>query len=123
LGLLKLIIFQNRDYRKLYLHPEKNWSEALRIHPAIQPSKLVKLLQRHKFSIISRQSSLWFVKENGILYRFLLFIEQHTPFFSAFYWYHLCTCLDSLLNLIPIFRIFESRCIILAHKNQLPDNL
>lgn len=115
-NIVKLLINPMRFWR-LYLHPEKYWQEALLIHPSIQPSKLKKRLINNGFSLVSRQSSLWWLFERwGILYNICFLYGRLTGPRAAHLFYNIIMLLEGLMNVVPIFRIFESRFVLLMKK-------
>lgn len=112
---LARLIFRFKKF-KLDLYPELNWKEAVKRHPAIQPKKLIKMLKQRGFKMLSRQSSLWMMWKWGIVFRILRWFEKYNKIETARFLCNLVLLLDSLMNLIPIFRIFESRFVLLLEK-------
>ena len=113
--LYQILKFPKRFWR-IYLHPEDNWEQALAIHPAIMPSKAIKMLNTAGFSVIKRQSCLWLLNESGPLYKYYARLESKCAQVAAIEMYNLISFLEAALNVIPILRIFESRFIILAKR-------
>jgi 2-polyprenyl-3-methyl-5-hydroxy-6-metoxy-1,4-benzoquinol methylase len=118
LSLYKLLKFPKRFYQ-LYLTPEKHWKEALAIHPAILPKKLIKLLAQYQFSTKLRRSSCWRMNETGTNYKIFAYFARKYPLKASMIFESYFRLLESLLNTIPIFRVFETRFILLAQKNKV----
>lgn len=113
----KMILQDPRKFYRLYITPERHWKDAVKIHPAIQPSKLIKALQARGFILEKRQSSLWTMKSNrGIINYVLRQLEKRNPVMPGYILFSLSQCLEGLMNLCPPFRIFESRFILLMRK-------
>ncbi|MDD5569335.1 MAG: hypothetical protein PHG23_02900, partial [Candidatus Pacebacteria bacterium] len=113
---VKHLLLNPRKYFRTKIKPEHNWEEALKIHPAIQPRKLINMLKSKGFKLLSRQSSLWLMSEKGICFRTLKFFETIDPIKPAIYLHHYCNFVEALMNICPFFRIFESRFILLMQK-------
>lgn len=101
---------------KIHLQPEKNWTAALDTHPAIHPAKLIKRLSGHGFELVWRQSSLWWFSK-GVMNSFLRLFERLSASRPLMLWHFYQLC-DALMNLVPPFRIFESRFILLLRKKK-----
>ena len=113
---IRMLLSKPVKFFRLYLYPEKNWSEALYIHPAIQPDRLISSLKAYGFSLIHRQSSLWLISERGLLFRLLRANAKRKPIKVGIQLYHHVARLDALMNVIPLFRVFESRFVLLMEK-------
>jgi 2-polyprenyl-3-methyl-5-hydroxy-6-metoxy-1,4-benzoquinol methylase len=113
----KLLQSPRRFYR-LYLKPEQNWQEALEIHPALLPSKLRRMVELRGFTKLSRQASLWWLLDRGPVYCCLQTLENWGWRASGLFAIHLVKFLDSLMNVVPLFRVFETRSIFLFEKNE-----
>ncbi len=111
----KILIDPRRFYR-LYITPEKNWDEALSIHPAILPSKLKRMVERRGFKLRVRQASLWWLWEQGPLFRSVSQLEKWGWQGAGIYLYHLISFLEALMNLIPPLRVLETRCVMMFEK-------
>jgi 2-polyprenyl-3-methyl-5-hydroxy-6-metoxy-1,4-benzoquinol methylase len=118
LSLYKLLKFP-KEFYQLYLTPENHWKKALAIHPAILPKKLIKLLGQYQFSTKLRRSSCWRMNETGINYKLFAHFAQKYPLKAPMIFESYFRLLEGLLNIIPIFRVFETRFILLAQKNKL----
>jgi SAM-dependent methyltransferase len=106
-----------RWYSRVRLRPERNWTEALSYHPAIQPRVIRGMLERAGFEVALRTSSLWHLDARfSLVYRRLRASEQSRPVAAGNKFFHLLMLLEALLNLVPLLRIFESRQIVLARK-------
>ena len=103
-------------YRRNYLRPEENWQEALRIHPAIWPKKLIKLCESRGFTLLSRQSSLWHLQMDGWLARTFQRLEKRNPNKAAIDYINIVTALDAIMNCIPFFRFKETRFVLALRK-------
>ncbi|WP_416897836.1 MAG: class I SAM-dependent methyltransferase [Minwuia sp.] len=103
-------------FHRLYLTPEKHWEEALAIHPALQPSKLRRMIESRGFRLMTRQSSLWWLLDQGLTYRTFRFLERRGWRNAGLSFQHMLRTLDSLMNALPLFRIFESRFILMLEK-------
>lgn len=101
---------------KIHLQPEKNWVAALDTHPAIHPAKLIKRLSGHGFELVWRQSSLWWFSK-GVINSALKLFERLSTSRPLMIWHFYLLC-DALMNLLPPFRIFESRFILLLRKKK-----
>lgn len=104
------------EYFKYCLFPERNWAQAVRIHPAIQPVKLRRALEKRNCKMISRQSSLWFMLEFGLFYGIIQSIERLNKIRVALWFFNLVTALDAVMNVAPLLRIFESRFVLLMER-------
>ncbi|NLX01648.1 MAG: methyltransferase domain-containing protein, partial [Syntrophomonadaceae bacterium] len=113
---IKMFIRNPATFVKYFLFPERNWKEALQIHPAIQPIKLMNLLGKHGFRLIHRQSALWLISERGLFFRWLMAKEKKHPVKAGIQLYHHVAKLDALMNVVPFFQIFESRFVLLMEK-------
>lgn len=102
---------------RLHLRPEKHWGQALHMHPAIQPSKLRQRLERRELKVIGRQSAMWWLFDRGIVYETARISESCGLTQAGIRLYHYIKLLESLMNLLPPLRWFESRFILLARKS------
>lgn len=104
---------------RLYLRPERNWAEAVTIHPAILPSRLRRLLEGRGFSLVLRQSALWWFQEPGAAYSTFRAWGRHQPARAATAFFHWIQLLEGAMNVFPPLRYFESRAILLMRKDSL----
>ena len=115
-----LLLKSPKRFYQIYLTPEKHWKDALAIHPAIFPNKLIKLLAQYQFTTKLRRSSLWRMNEAyGINYKLFSYLARKFPLRVSLIFESYLRLLESLMNTIPIFRVFETRFILLAQKNNL----
>ncbi len=114
-NLFKFLSNPKRFYQ-LYLHPERNWELALPIHPAVSARWFKNFIKRHGFRLIGRQSALWLWYEFGVMIRIARKFERISPVRSAQTFYHAACFMDAIMNLVSLFRIFESRMIFLVEK-------
>lgn len=63
------LVTSPRKFWRLHFHPEHHWTEALAIHPAIQPAKLRRRLELRGVQVVGRQSALWWLLDRGVAYR------------------------------------------------------
>ncbi|MBU4184786.1 MAG: class I SAM-dependent methyltransferase [Proteobacteria bacterium] len=110
------IIKNYQTFKRLYLNPEKHWKEAVNIHPGIFPRSLIGILNHAGYELISRQSALWLIYEQGIIYNIFKIIERKYKYYPAFIFENYIRFLESIMNLFPFLRIFESRYILLMKK-------
>jgi 2-polyprenyl-3-methyl-5-hydroxy-6-metoxy-1,4-benzoquinol methylase len=99
-------------YKRNCLEPEKNWKEALNIHPAIFPKKLIRLCERRGFVLLTRQSSLWHLQSHGWPMRFFNRWALRSPNKASISYANLVAALDGLMNSLPFLRIKETRFIL-----------
>lgn len=110
------ILTTPKKFYRLYLKPENNWKEAVRIHPSIHPSKLINMLERRGLKLISRQSSLWWLPEWSMAYAFFKWYEKKAGLHAAQLLFHFINFLEAAMNLLPPLRIFESRFVLMLRK-------
>lgn len=104
-------------YRRIRLHPEDNWDEALPHHPAVAPKVARRMLSEVGFDTILRTGSVWLLDERfSVIRRGLKALERRNAPKAAQQVYYSITLLESLLNIVPPLRVFESRMILLARK-------
>jgi 2-polyprenyl-3-methyl-5-hydroxy-6-metoxy-1,4-benzoquinol methylase len=107
-------------YRRIRLRPEENWRDALPYHPGVRPSVARRALERAGFEIELRASSLWLMDDqHGTTYKIFRRFEKRSPVAAARRFLYGLTLLESLLNLVPPLRLFESRVVLLARKPRL----
>jgi 2-polyprenyl-3-methyl-5-hydroxy-6-metoxy-1,4-benzoquinol methylase len=110
-----------KKFHDLYLTPETHWKAALSIHPAVRPKKLRALLKREGFRIKLRRSALWRMNINGVIYWFFSLYARKRPIHASRVFESYYRFLDALMNICPLFRVFETRIILLAQKE--PDKI
>jgi 2-polyprenyl-3-methyl-5-hydroxy-6-metoxy-1,4-benzoquinol methylase len=104
-------------YRRVRLHPERHWREAVPYHPAVQPRVAAEMLDRGGFDVVLRTSSLWhFDEQLSVAHRATRALERRRPLRAAQRFFYGATLLEGLMNVIPPLRAFESRQILLARK-------
>jgi 2-polyprenyl-3-methyl-5-hydroxy-6-metoxy-1,4-benzoquinol methylase len=100
-------------YKRVRLIPEKNWEMALPHHPAILPSKLIKMFRSRGGEIACRSSTMWLARVDGPIYRLCNWIggpRGATKIRAAMLF------LDAAMEVVPGFRIFESVFVLLVRK-------
>lgn len=102
-----------RRFVRLYLQPENQWCEAVVVHPVILPGKLRRRLEARGFALVLRLSALWWVQEPGALTWVFGRLGSSR---AAATFYHWCRLLDSLLNVAPPLRCFESRAVLFMQR-------
>jgi 2-polyprenyl-3-methyl-5-hydroxy-6-metoxy-1,4-benzoquinol methylase len=107
-----------RRYYNVVLNPEKQWRRALKHHPGTQPSKFIKRMEKRGFEVVNRASSLIYLNEDptSILHTMAKWIERISPVKGPTYLFYAYMLCESLMNLVPLFRIFEARFIILLQR-------
>jgi ubiquinone/menaquinone biosynthesis C-methylase UbiE len=104
-------------YRRVRLRPEENWRDALPHHPAVRPSVARAALERAGFEIEHRAGSLWLLDDiNGTTYKVFHRLERRGGVRAARKFLYGLNLLESLLELVPPLRVFESRLVLLARK-------
>lgn len=102
----------------IYLNPLRNWAEAVKIHPAVQPSALVTMLRGVGLRTVLRRSSIWNIPERGPIRWLFDVASERGGTRIASYYVSLFGLLENLMNTIPIFRIFETRFVLMAKKER-----
>lgn len=74
------------------------------------------MLEKRGMVLIGRQSSLWLLREHGVVYPLFKIGEHLGRRNAGIAFYHFVVLLESLMNLVPLLRIFESRCIMVFEK-------
>ncbi|HYM30961.1 MAG TPA: class I SAM-dependent methyltransferase [Candidatus Cybelea sp.] len=98
-------------YKRVRLFPEKNWQMALPHHPAILPSKLIKMFRSRRGDIVCRSSTMWLARIGGPIHRLCNWSagpRGATKIRAAMLF------LDAAMEVIPGFRIFESVFVLLV---------
>jgi 2-polyprenyl-3-methyl-5-hydroxy-6-metoxy-1,4-benzoquinol methylase len=106
-----------RRFWRLYLRPEGRWPEAVRVHPGILPSKLRRKLENRGFSLVLRQSALWWFQEPGITEKLFRAWGSRR---AALLFFHLSQFMDAAMNLVPVLRCGETRAILLMQRREEP---
>ncbi len=104
-----------RTWYRLGVNPEKNWREALKIHPGIQPSKLMKRMKVRGFEVVNRIASCFYLSEDrkNSVHAGVRLVERISPVKGPTVFFYLYLLCEALMNIFPVFRIFESRVILL----------
>jgi len=113
---IKMLLKNPRAYFANHLFPEKHWSQALYIHPAIKPKKLIRMLNTIGFKLLNRQSSLWLFNNNSLILRLFNYCEKRGFVNSGIKFYYLLLGLEVLMNRFTPLRVFESRFVLLMEK-------
>ena len=104
-------------YRRVRLDPHDHWDEALPHHPATSPRVARAMLADAGFETVLRTSSVWLLDERlSLLRKAIRALEKRDPVRAAQKLFYAITLLESLMNLLPPLRVFESRMILLARK-------
>lgn len=101
----------SRKFFGVYLNPLKNWNDALPTHPAVQPSVVRRIFIERGFEEVERRSSLWWVDPRGPLHG--VFRRRGN---RGLLWISLNSLSESIMNLIPPLRVFESRAVFAFKK-------
>lgn len=96
-------------FKSVRLQPERNWRRALPYHPGIFPARVIKMFEKRGGVIESRRSALWFMEERSIAYRLCRRLGGASGAAKIEAWVRL---LDALMELLPPFRVFETRVIL-----------
>ena len=105
-------------YRRIRLRPDRNWEEALPYHPSTMPARLQRRIEARGLTVLGRSSSMWLLEgRRGLFVQGLNRLARRQPVLAARWFYYGFALMESLLNLVPPLRIFESRVVLLVRKS------
>ena len=120
--IVRLALSDPSVWYKLCLNPEKYWTEAVRMHPAIQPSKFIKLMKKRGYQVINRISSVPYLSQDPVeatrTQKRWKLMERVLPIKAPMLFFYYFLLYEALMNLFPPFRIFESRFILLLQRQK-----
>jgi 2-polyprenyl-3-methyl-5-hydroxy-6-metoxy-1,4-benzoquinol methylase len=120
--IVRLAYSQPSFWYRLCLNPEKHWREALRMHPAIQPSKFIKIMKNRGYQVISRIASVPYMSSDPVeatrTQKRWKLAGKISPVKGPMLFFYYFMLYEALMNLFPLFRIFESRFILLLQRQK-----